>query len=289
LEETISIIKCGRKGQLYSDQYLNCHEPFSVGPCLTSQLFLLDKDTLKGKCVSNLGFEQCDAEAVWNGTSCIPAKNTNDCQGAGKRLIETITGDIKCECEDGWVSHDGNCYQYSTQAWCQAGEILQESDKCDCVPYTECDNFLQDAASLSSLRLTNISQYKLGVNRLATMVCRQRQKMVCCQDRVPDSFSLAELTEMIKSFYHSKEARCAPSSCQDDYLPWPGKPGECFQADKNITKGRAECELTLDDEVEEVNCRPDIGLRGVPGAFKRKCRRGQLWSKFRSKCVRKFF
>ena len=51
-----------------------------------------------------------------------------------------------------------------------------------------------------------------------------------------DSFSLAELTEMIKSFHHSKEARCAPSSCQDDYLPWPGKPGECFQADKNITK-----------------------------------------------------
>ena len=95
-----------------------------------------------GKCVTNLGFEQCDAETVWNGTSCIPvilstvrnlviqlvhfqAKNTNDCQGAGKRLIETITGDIKCECEDGWVSHDGNCYQYSTQAWCQEGEILQ--------------------------------------------------------------------------------------------------------------------------------------------------------------------
>ena len=25
-----------------------------------------------GKCVINLGFEQCDAEAVWNGTSCIP-------------------------------------------------------------------------------------------------------------------------------------------------------------------------------------------------------------------------
>ena len=64
----------------------------------------------------------------------------------------------------------------------------QESDKCDCVPYTECDNFLQDAASLSSLRLTNISQYKLGVNRLAAMVCRQRQKMVCCQDRVPGNF-----------------------------------------------------------------------------------------------------
>ena len=36
-----------------------------------------------------------------------------------------MTGELKCDCDDGWVSHDGNCYQYSTQAWCPQGEILQ--------------------------------------------------------------------------------------------------------------------------------------------------------------------
>ena len=36
-----------------------------------------------------------------------------------------MTGELKCECDDGWVLHDGNCYQYSTQAWCSQGEILQ--------------------------------------------------------------------------------------------------------------------------------------------------------------------
>jgi len=292
-DETISIIKCGRRGQLYSDQDKNCHEPFSIGPCFTTEIILLNKDTLKGKCESNSGYVQCSSEieSVWNGTSCIEAHNNNECKGAGKRLVETLTGELKCECEDGWVLHDGKCYQYSTQAWCPHSEILQETEKCNCVPYTKCDTFLEDAASLSNLRMTNTTQYMQGVHRLAAMVCRQEEKMVCCPDssRISKPFSEGELSEIIKGFYQTKKAGCAKSFCQDDSLPWPGKPGECFHAAEDIAKGRSDCELTLDDEDEEVNCRPNIGLRGVPGAFKRKCRRGQLWSKYRSKCVRKFF
>ena len=48
-----------------------------------------------------------------------------------KRLRYSVTGDIVCDCMEGWERHEdgvGNnftCHQHSTQAWCKEGDILQ--------------------------------------------------------------------------------------------------------------------------------------------------------------------
>ena len=49
-----------------------------------------------------------------------------------KKLRYSLTGDIVCDCQEGWQRHDdvGNsdnftCHQHSTQAWCQDGQILK--------------------------------------------------------------------------------------------------------------------------------------------------------------------
>ena len=54
-------------------------------------------------------------------------------------------------------------------------------------------------------------------------------------------------------------------------------------------KGRSECEtLSLDENRGEVDCDPLV-LRNVVGAYSHKCGRGRIWSRYRTKCVRKFF
>ena len=54
-------------------------------------------------------------------------------------------------------------------------------------------------------------------------------------------------------------------------------------------KGRSECEtLSLDESSGEVDCDPLV-LRNVVGAYSHKCGRGRIWSRYRTKCVRKFF
>ena len=44
-------------------------------------------------------------------------------------MMYTMVGEVKCDCEIGWQRYDTDygfdCYQQSTQAWCEEGELLQ--------------------------------------------------------------------------------------------------------------------------------------------------------------------
>ena len=94
----------------------------------------------------------------------------------------TVTGDVECVCEGGWMRNEetGECHQHSTQAWCPDGQLLQEENSCNCIHYENCESFLQDATNLSPLQRSDPTQYQIGIQRLASTVCDQRQQHVCC-------------------------------------------------------------------------------------------------------------
>ena len=148
-EEALEVVRCGGRGQLYWPADHQCHDPLSQGPCAASQLLVLDPASLTAKCGDQL---QCvhseegveDGDLVWDGTQCIDvgsikysylglissvhqANKNSECGGKGERLRYSLTGEVSCQCEDGWQRQGsgGQCHQHSTQAWCPQGQLLQ--------------------------------------------------------------------------------------------------------------------------------------------------------------------
>lgn len=145
---------------------------------------------------------------------------------------------MRCGCEGGWrTSEDGRrCDQAGQQADCPEGEILQQSDLppgCDCLAWRDCPTFTRDAALLTNTRREgSVLQYQLGVERLAAQVCDKQLQRVCClpAQTLTETLSLDSLLSTLNRFYQRGVA-CAANNCPPGEIPWPDKPGRCFNTE----------------------------------------------------------
>ena len=135
--------------------------------------------------------------------------------------------------EDG---EDGRCDQAGLQADCPQGEILQQSHLppgCDCLAWRDCPSFTRDATLLTNTRSQgSLLQYRLGVERLAALVCDKQEQRVCCQSSqtLTETLSPASLMSTL-SRYYQRQVACAPNNCPLGHIPWPDRPGRCFKAE----------------------------------------------------------
>ena len=157
------------------------------------------------------------------------------CAGPGQRSFFTVTGGVRCGCEGGWrEGEEGACQQAGQRADCGDGQLLQQTELppgCDCQAWQDCPTFTRDAALLSNTRRGGETlQYRLGVERLAALVCDKQTQRVCCQPSQTLTVSLgaASLLRTVESFYR-REVACAPHSCPPGHIPWPDRPGRCFR------------------------------------------------------------
>ena len=230
-----------------------------------------------------------------------------------------MTGSVTCGCETGWMrTEEGRCEQAGRRGHCQRGDVIQQTDRppgCDCRHWADCQTFLQDARRLTVTReRAGASQYRTGVERLASLVCDKQAEKVCCGQRqtLTAPLGATELVQILTNVY-SRELSCQPNNCPTGQTPWPGRPGECFDIKTNVnTRGRSvspkpdsritsnhslqDCRLVL-TEAEDVVCEEQdedglldlLSVRNVPGAFSSKCGRGRIWSRYRARCVGLFF
>lgn len=285
-DEAVHIVRCAVQGGLHvpGSPRGECHQPLGQGPCPDSEALVMEQDTLTTRCAE---FPDCPGDQVWDGAQCADL----ECDPR-ETPSYSLTGEPICVCEAGWAREaegEGACGQPSTRAWCDEGQILQETSGCNCLPYEQCPTFLKDVADLSSLRgdAGRAAEYSLGVQRLAAQVCNTEEQKICCKEglTLDKPLSLAEVGRLLARASSQPSLECGASSCAPGTLPWPGR--NCTQVS---IKGRSgDCELTLTED-EEITCVDEgLAIRNVPGAFSHKCSRGKIWSRYRTKCVRRFF
>ena len=78
---------------------------------------------VSGTCI----YKPCNDLEWWDGEKCQFVYNGSGCDGDNVRRWYNLTGGITCDCEYGWArqTSQGECHQYSTQAWCPEGQLLQ--------------------------------------------------------------------------------------------------------------------------------------------------------------------
>ena len=125
-------------------------------------------------------------------------------------------------------------------------------------------------------------EYVAGLAMLKKRVCGDKEeKRVCCKD--PTMVTTEEVEQMILEYY-SQPYICSHNYCGDSALPWPGVEG-CA----GLASGQAginNCTLVMREG--RVGCEVKVFLRGgvVGSAFRSRCSRGRIWSRWRRRCVR---
>jgi len=284
-EVAVDVVRCAVQGGLHipDSPEGGCHEPLTQGPCPDNQILVMEEATLTARCAE---FPDCPGDQVWDGAQCVDTE-------CDKRETPSysLTGDPICVCEAGWARDpEGACQQLSTKGWCDQAQILQETSGCNCIPYAQCPTFLKDVTDLSDLRADagRAAEYGLGVQRLAAQVCDTREQKICCSEdlTLDKPLDLAAVGRLLARAAGQPGLQCGASPCDPGALPWPGR-HQCVTVS---IKGRSgDCELTLSED-DEITCVDEgIAIRNVPGAFSHKCSRGKIWSRYRTKCVRRFF
>ena len=84
---------------------------------------------MSGTCI----YKPCNDLEWWDGEKCQFVYNGSGCDGDNVRRWYNLTGGITCDCEYGWArqTSQGECQQYSTQAWCPEGQLLQVKGQLD--------------------------------------------------------------------------------------------------------------------------------------------------------------
>ena len=148
-----------------------------------------------------------------------------------------MTGEVRCGCERGWRrSEDGRCDQAGLEADCPQGQILQLTGlppDCDCLAWRDCPTFTRDATLLTNIKRDDSRlQYRLGVERLAALVCDKQQQKVCCQSSqtLTESLGPESLVKTL-SRYYERQVACLPNNCPPAHIPWPDRPGRCFKTE----------------------------------------------------------
>ena len=53
-----------------------------------------------------------------------------------------------------------------------------------------------------------------------------------------DQFSSQEQENILESFYNKNQLECAVNPCDEGYLPWFGRPGDCIKISPSLLKVR---------------------------------------------------
>ena len=276
-EHIVEILECARAGLLYSLEGGGCHEPLSDADCKEKEMLVMDRNGV-GVCVAR----QCNKEGI-----CDNMYKGKACVGVGEALQYNVFGEVVCGCKEGWgkvKDKGGTCYQHSSKGPCQGTQIVLPSDpSCTqqevCVEYLRCPAVTEAYFSLAD---TPSEEYFTGLARLKKKVCGEKEeKRVCCKD--PTMVTTAEVEQMILEYY-SQPYICSHNHCGDSALPWPGVEG-CVGLASGQT-GSLNCTLVMREG--RVDCEVMLLLRGgVAGsAFRSRCSRGRIWSRWRRRCVR---
>jgi len=288
--EARQILKCAQEGKILDMNNKECVLPLSEGFCGDEELAVLNQNGV----VACEQFKCGSKDLLWNGEICTEMFNQKGCDGPGEMMLYNITGGIECGCEEGWGMIEGRCYQHSTQGPCKEGELLINSGvpiECDCMHYLSCPNFVTSVNSLDKTNKQALT-YRLGVERLTAQVCNVQQQHVCCNSlfELRENLNFSEVLQLLNR-YHRKPLTCTANPCSPSTVPWPNR-SDCLQLETPTSED--ECVLMLKEEngKETVKCEKyefDIAIRNVPMAYKHKCSRGRIWSRFRKRCVKNFF
>jgi len=280
-EQKLNILLCAKMGQLFSLlDPKHCYSPLTQGPCDTDEVIVIDQQTLLGTCI----YKPCHELEWWDGERCRHMF-MNSCKGSNMRRWYNLTGGTTCDCEDGWAreTSGGECHQFSTQAWCPDGKLLQEIPvprDCNCVPKDDCQSFLDDVKYLES------NKKNINLERLRIRNCGEKggEKKVCCDEPSVKTHDLS-FHEIQNSFMknHTANFGCLPNPCPEDQLPWPGYPGKCF---KKSNKSETCTKLRLLHDKMQLSCSPTLVQFTVSSVPPRKCRPPKRWNTFTESCIR---
>jgi len=285
-EDQFNILRCAKEGLIFShlDPTKKCHSPLTRGPCDTDEVVVIDQQTLLGTCI----YKPCNDLEWWDGEKCQFVYNGSGCDGDNVRRWYNLTGGITCDCEYGWArqTSQGECQQYSTQAWCPEGQLLQEISvpkDCNCVPKDECQSFQDDVEYLKN------NKNNISLERLRIRNCGEKggERKVCCNEPSVKTNDLS-FQEVLNSFVKSMTANvgCLPNPCPNDEIPWPGYPDKCFQK----TEKTEDCtKLRLIDEELSCHRTTTLVLFSVSSVTPRKCKHPKKWNSITKSCIRPIF
>lgn len=83
------------------------------------------------KCVPDVFCTSNNETGAWYRNKCRPLFEDGVCgdEVLGERLYVGPNGNGTCDCEEGWIRHEGRCYQEFSPAFCGAGEVLNLGTK----------------------------------------------------------------------------------------------------------------------------------------------------------------
>jgi len=262
-----------------------CFPPLTRGPCNEDEMIVLSPDTGLGICIT----DACsNSQEVFIEGQCRELFGFEKCQDYGEMLRWTVEGKGECSCEDGWGRLPGSskCSQQSTQASCPEGQIVREAAR-------RCTK-LDIHEAMKGIENERYLQEK--VETLRQIHCEQSEWEECCKILQGGDQVGLQLDDILDAAaFQPQKYECGPNTspsgniCADDSRPWPTfSTSQCFLMSGEALSRGVDCSLHL--EGDTITCMTEddlISLRFATGR-RQRCRRGQVWSRYRRRCVRVF-
>ena len=250
-----SVSECLVKKTMYHRQSGQCQTPLEQGPCHAGQILVPDSEP---------GFLKCYSLFIPNFCTAIILQD----------------GSVGCE-------EDSEQSLYS-RGQCGAGEfLLPDNFREDTLP---CPRGFSCRPSRDSLQynsaLKSFKKGKVNVDQrqyLKELVCDYQSKSLCLPDDNGDSLFTEE--NLLASLM-TAPARCQVNPCQAGRRPWLAEDGHyrCLQ-EAGDSSHPLHCPTHLQyDQDGIISCRL-LALKSVAPLRRGRCRRRQIWSKYRNTCV----
>jgi len=277
-------LRCLERRRLHLDG--SCYFPLTQGPCNGGELVVATDIEGEGVCRKACPEDQLLFSDATMETQCV-SYDAVECRGRGERAYATLDGTFECDCAEGWgrVMGQGECRQEGAK--CGENRILlplEQPSWCgdQCVHFESCPHFVQELDQMVDEFDSSASKYEEHLDEMKERICDREERRVCCLSSQSPPPRLARGLNILG---------CRDNPCSNENnesIPWPRRNG-CFQLPNFALTNPDDCSLFLNDD-EELEC--DDGLSGQRGANssagKSKCKKTQVWSKNKNKCISKF-
>merc|ERR1712066_581821 len=225
---------------------------------------------------------------------CHPPLDQGPCSPGELLLPDSPPGTLKCsplslpEFCSANIQSDGDVDMMYRRGQCGEGELL--------LPTNFRENTRPCAEGFTCRRSMNSEQFNSALNTvdnlfinkaekryLADLVCDFQPHSICLPDDNSDSlFSVQNLLASLKT----ASARCEANPCPAGRTAWLSEDGyyRCLLTTPDLDNCSDGSLTELDGSLQCY----EIELFSVSGATTRKCKRRQIWSKLRKKCVKLF-
>lgn len=277
-------LRCLERRRLHLDG--SCYFPLTQGPCNGGELVVATDIEGEGVCRKACPEDQLLFSDATMETQCV-SYDAVECRKRGERAYATLDGTFECDCAEGWgrVMGHGECRQEGAK--CGKNRILlplEQPSWCgdQCVHFESCPHFVQELDQMVDEFDSSASEYEEHLDEMKERICDREERRVCCLSSQSPPPRLARGLNILG---------CQDNPCSDkanESIPWPRRNG-CFQLPDFALTNPDDCSLFLNDD-DELEC--DDGLSGQRGANssagKSKCKKTQVWSKNKNKCISKF-